>query len=309
MAKPNTKAFTLIELLVVISIIALLIGILLPALGAARESARKMTNSTQVRGIQQALFAQSQENKGWYVGINSSGIDPNSNERSFKDGADYRYNIDPGGFGGGLATGSYPHARWADLVWGNYVTPAYLVSPGEFNNKIDAEILPTVASGTGTLNLNDPISSYAMQMLISTGTGLPAEGRANEWRDTVNTQAPVVSDRVVRAPAPAPFDPAFSETHLSVWSASSADVGEWGGSVVYNDGHAAYSNTSLIEGLGTNGSSAENPDNLFHHQDLIPDSTTYRGAYAQLDNAVEQDYSANMIVRDFANKEIDGGDF
>jgi prepilin-type N-terminal cleavage/methylation domain-containing protein/prepilin-type processing-associated H-X9-DG protein len=60
--KTRNDGFTLIELLVVISVIAVLMGVLLPSLGRAREAAKRSVCGNQLRQIGMAMKTYTSEN-------------------------------------------------------------------------------------------------------------------------------------------------------------------------------------------------------------------------------------------------------
>ncbi len=154
--RKRKTAFTLIELLVVISIVAILISILLPALAKARELANRAVCMANIRGVIQAMITYGQSNNGTLPCTRNTDYWDGQGYFNSPQGNSFEYTMSYGFISAGQAVQSWyngalppwngePLAGLWIMVLQGYTTPASFICPSD-----------PLAVGPSPLRLYDP---------------------------------------------------------------------------------------------------------------------------------------------------------
>ena len=285
------KAFTLIELLVVISIIALLIAILLPALGRAKELANRTVCAANARSIAQSMCVYAQANQtrfpstpgpyGSHMRLGSNlpaGPWYNPSQQPVGVAHDWFYLVGktspPANNTGSIQASMYL------LVLLGYCSPKSFICPSD-----QFSVTPSLEYGApgggvypnfgfekaGTFNLSNP-SQVGLSYCISepwapAATGLPVAqaSQAETWWTTKSgSNLPVLADM---APDPNGSSPSLGTQYRNTKILPSANTY---GNYVYNSGNhdGAGENVGFADAhvvWETNPYCGENHDNIYSY--------------------------------------------
>lgn len=252
------SGFTIHELLVVMVLVLVVVAFNVPADAAARRTARRMQNSTQLRGIHQALVTFANSNKNKFAGLSSKGdIIENGLANT-----------------GNSGDGDTVQARYWILLKGDFFTPEYAISPSETAD-VDLAFDWQFDNGPGVVRWDNNLKHYSYAMLGIKGTAgegpdAAFAGRAAEWQQTLNSQAIVLSDRNTGTNATD-----------QVESIHTGDRSDWTGSVLWNDNHVGFEQEQFFETKYANG--ALNSDQFGNGTDNLFDSERDRNGLVGVD--------------------------
>jgi len=292
------RGFTLIELLTVMAIIALLVGLLLPALAQARAKALMTKDATQIKQIHAAWTTFSRDYDGIFP---TPGL------------------INRLAVNAGTLTGQIPGRGDEDLeannsaymysacIMQNYFTPQILVGPTEpsafvavkddydwsvyspnediYWDADDNDYTPPSNSNVGDnyrcfsvdLDGSDP----ELQGVSNTSyahSPISGQRKVKEWRDSLNSKWAVIGNRGPAAGAAGQTSgcancPEYVDSITLEFHGGSK---QWIGNIGFNDNHVALIQSVFPEGLNYDLNGEPEPDHLFYN-DEINDCSDGRG--------------------------------
>jgi len=334
--RTNTrKGFTLIELLVVISIIALLIGILLPALQRARRNAGALRDGAQLKQIHTGMVTWATSHSGRFP------------VPSFLDDNGYTEGdlvTEPGEEDENAYLKDRTGAIFSVMIFNQLLTPEVCISPNEPNGSIVAKDDYTYGRLPENSGANEPelalwdisfvgvptdqdqayeesdiISSLVLVGNVSYAHSPLVGARFGIWRDTLNATQAILSNRgPLYADSFQQQGDNFIDTPDSrEWFLGIGQEGEnsdalqfagssreWSGNVAYNDNHVSLENSATPSSIsffdpnaGEGGGQVL--DNLFVDE---TNETSTEQEYGRRRNAFLRMYYRGVDDRDDLNR-------
>ena len=272
--KPK-RGFTLIELLTVMAIIALLVGLLLPALAQARAKAQMTKDQTQIKQIHAAWTTFSRDYNGIFP---TPGIINRLQDQM----------LDPPrqspGRGPQDVLANTSAAMYSACIMQNYFTPQILVAPTEPSGFVAVksdydwslydplgDIYWDADEDGENVSQNAAYIPFAVRLCPDHGadrlcnasyahTPICGARKLNEWKDSLNSKWAIVGNR-----GPECGDDQNDEVYYgSVTLEFHGGRKQWVGNIGYNDNHVELHDTFYPDGVNYVDENNETlPDNLF----------------------------------------------
>ena len=292
--KHNKKGFTLIELLVVMSIIALLLSILVPALGRARAQAQLLKDGTQVKSIGTGWVNWTGDHDGYYPvpGLEKRLVDTVLGR--FQKGVgreDYLVN---------------DHGSLLSLcIMNNLFTPDILVAPTEPNGNVfvkddyDYNVYDSTESGWTFWDegfLNQLTAEFSTPDICNNSYAimpLTGEHRLNNWKISARH-----SSSYILVGTRGPVDGVIDMDDLSLSLGFHGIANEWKGVLGFGDAHTEILDTFYpAEATFINSSGVTERDNIFAEETIAADARYGDGKGSGSDTIITH-ISAGSITGD-----------